>query len=153
MRARVIYQAVSRRSPTAKAQVLSQSSPYGNCVGRRDTGQGFSPSTSVFRCQHHSTNKSCLFSHRRHYTVLALDIVVNIPTVAGYSNKLFCSLLGCGSVKYVKGSVTFSEGHNAYKYFKALQHFYSEDGSCSFHETFGNNPRAYTVSTPVLLPH
>jgi len=98
LRVRVIYQAVSRRSPTAKARVLSQGSPYRNCVGRRGTGGGFSPSTSVIRCQYHSTHKTCSFIYRRHYTVLALDLLVNIPTVAGYENTLFSSPRGCGTV-------------------------------------------------------
>ena len=45
-------QAASRRPITAKARVRSRVSPCGICGG---TGTGFSPSTSVFLCQFHST--------------------------------------------------------------------------------------------------
>jgi hypothetical protein len=44
-------QAVSRRPLTAEARV----SPCGICGGQNGTGTGFSPSTSVFPCQFHST--------------------------------------------------------------------------------------------------
>jgi hypothetical protein len=48
-------QAVSRRPLTAEARVQSRVSPYRTCGGRSGTGTGFSPSTSVFPCQYHST--------------------------------------------------------------------------------------------------
>jgi hypothetical protein len=48
-------QAVSRRPPTAEARFRSRLSPCGICGGQSGTGTGFSPITSVFPCQFHST--------------------------------------------------------------------------------------------------
>ena len=48
-------QAVSRRPLTAKARFRSRVSPCEICGGESGTGTGFSQSTSVFRCQFHST--------------------------------------------------------------------------------------------------
>jgi hypothetical protein len=48
-------QAVSRRSLTAEARVRTRVNPCGICGGQNGTGTGFSPSSSVFLCQYHST--------------------------------------------------------------------------------------------------
>jgi hypothetical protein len=42
-------------SPTAETRVRSWASPCGICGGHHGTGIDFSPSSSVFRCQYHST--------------------------------------------------------------------------------------------------
>jgi hypothetical protein len=48
-------QAVSRRPLTAEARVRSRVGSCGTCGAQSGTGTGFSPSTSVFPCQFHST--------------------------------------------------------------------------------------------------
>jgi hypothetical protein len=52
---RAMDQAVSRRPLTAEAWVPARVSPCGICGGQNGTGSGFSPSSSVFPCRHHST--------------------------------------------------------------------------------------------------
>jgi hypothetical protein len=53
-------QAVSRRPLTAEARVRYRASPCGICGGQSGTGTGFSPSTSGFPCQFHSTSAPIL---------------------------------------------------------------------------------------------
>jgi hypothetical protein len=48
-------QVVSRRHLTAEARVRVRVNPCGICGGQSCTGKGFSPSSSVFPCQYHST--------------------------------------------------------------------------------------------------
>jgi hypothetical protein len=50
-----MVQAVIRRSLIAEARVRSRVSPCGICGGQSCTGTGFSPSSSAFPCQFHST--------------------------------------------------------------------------------------------------
>ena len=53
-------QAVSSQPLTAEARVRSRLSPCEICGGQSGTGTGFSPSTSVFPCQFHSTGAPLL---------------------------------------------------------------------------------------------
>jgi hypothetical protein len=46
---------VSRRPLTAEARIRTRVNPCGICGGHSGTGTGFSPSSSVFPCQYHST--------------------------------------------------------------------------------------------------
>jgi hypothetical protein len=52
---RAMAQAVSRRPLTAEARVRFRVSSCGICGGQSGTGTGFSPNTSVYPCQFHST--------------------------------------------------------------------------------------------------
>jgi hypothetical protein len=53
-------QAISRQPLTAEAPVRSRVSPCGICGEQSGSGTGFSPSTSVFPCQLHSTGAPLL---------------------------------------------------------------------------------------------
>jgi hypothetical protein len=48
-------QAVNRRPLTAESRIRAGVNPCGICGGQSGAGTGFSPSSSVFPCQYHST--------------------------------------------------------------------------------------------------
>jgi hypothetical protein len=64
-----MVQAVSRRPPTAEARVRSRVSPCGICGGQSGAVTGFSPSTSVFPCQFHSTGAPLLGKGQKIITI------------------------------------------------------------------------------------
>jgi hypothetical protein len=63
---RAMAQAVSPRPVTAEAGVRSRVSPCEICGGQSGTGKGFSPSTSVFSFQFHSTGAPLLGETKKH---------------------------------------------------------------------------------------
>jgi hypothetical protein len=67
---RAMAQAVSPRPLTAEARVQSRVSPCGICGGRSGTRTGFSPSTSGFPCQFHSTGAPLKWKSRRNLICL-----------------------------------------------------------------------------------
>jgi hypothetical protein len=70
-------QAVIRRHPTPEAQVRSRVSPCGICGVQSGIGTGFfSPSTSVFPCQFHSTGAPLLGKGQKIIVIIIIVIFI-----------------------------------------------------------------------------
>ena len=58
-----MHQVISCRHLTAQTRVRFLGRQCENCGGQIHAGSGFSPSSSVFPCQYHSTNAPYPFTH------------------------------------------------------------------------------------------
>jgi hypothetical protein len=76
-------QAVSRRPLTSEARFRSRVCPCGIFGGQRGTGTGFSPSTSVFPCQYHSTGAPLPGKQKK--LIIFITGLHNKPQVCGAS--------------------------------------------------------------------
>jgi hypothetical protein len=93
---RAMAQAVSRRPLTAEALVRSRVSPCGICGGQTGTGTGFSPSTSVFPCQFHSTGAPLKWISRR-------NLIIFITGLHNKPSRLRCVCsICCGALQFKK---------------------------------------------------
>jgi hypothetical protein len=95
----VMTHVASRRAITVEAQVQSHAIAWGICGGQSGTGQGFSPSFSVFPYQYHPTNAVCPLIYSFVHQSLA---VCNLSSWQCYTNLpsllSFCSFGLCCKV-------------------------------------------------------
>jgi hypothetical protein len=80
-------EAISRRPFTAEARVRSRYSQCGIFGEQSDTGTDFSPSTSVFPCQFHSTGAPLKWKSRKKKLIIFII----------YLTGLHISFQGCGA--------------------------------------------------------
>jgi hypothetical protein len=97
--------AVSRRPLTAEARVRSRVSPCGICSGQSGTGAGFVPSTSVFRCQFHSTGAPLKWIIRKKNFIIFLIGFHNKPSRLRYVRSICCGAIKKKWKSYHHGSL------------------------------------------------
>jgi hypothetical protein len=88
---RAMAQAVSLRPPTAEARVRFRVGPCGICGGKSGAGTGFSPSTSGFPCQFHSTGAPLKWKSRK--TLIFLVGLHNKPSRLRCVRSICCGAL------------------------------------------------------------
>jgi hypothetical protein len=74
-----------RRPLSADARIRSRVSPCGICGGQSGTGTGFSPSTSIFPCQFHSTGAPLDGRTKKNYLIIFITGLHNKPQGCGAS--------------------------------------------------------------------
>jgi hypothetical protein len=87
-----MIQVVSRRPLIAKARVRVRVNPCRICGGQSGTGTGFSPSSSVFPCQYHSTvtlQTHIIWGMRNIANVTRHPRLGTRPTPLSGKNKIF----------------------------------------------------------------
>jgi hypothetical protein len=93
-------QAVSRRTPIAEVLVQSRVGPCGICGGQSGTGTGFSPSTSFYPCQFHSTGAPLKWKSRKNIIIIIIIIIIYITVLHNKPSRLRCvSSICCGALK------------------------------------------------------
>jgi hypothetical protein len=87
-------QAFSSRPLTAEARDRFSVGPCGICDGQCGTGTGFSPTTSVFPCQFHSTGAPLKWKSRKNFIIFITglhnkpqDCGASVASAAGPFNK------------------------------------------------------------------
>jgi hypothetical protein len=101
---RAMAQVVSRRPLTAEDRVRGRVNPSGICSGQSGTGTGFSPSSSVFPCQYHSTvalQTHIIWGMRNMITQVGIHAwVLDPPQLQGKMHYMNVFIHACGENIY-----------------------------------------------------
>jgi len=108
---------ISRRPLTTETRVRFLGRQCENCGGQIHAGSGFSPSTSVFPCQYHSTNAPYPFIH-----LPPTLYNVSLPVLQFSPVSIIPPLLHTHSFTYHPGYIRF------------LSQYFSFPLSVSFHQ-------------------